>query len=339
MRIVNKLSESVWREWVCSHPQSNIFHTPEMFEVFARVRGYQPALWAALNDSDEPLALWLPVYVTLIGGPLKRITTRAILYGSLLATPGTDGQAALEALLRTYTARAGRRALFTELRNLADWSNLQPTLMSNGFVYEAHLNYLINLARPVDAMMQSIGARTRKSIRRALRDERMQVVEITQREQVKLCYNLLSQTYQAAQVPLANRSLFEAAFDVLHPKGMVKFLLVQVGDAYAAGSVELLFQNTIYGWYGGLDRAFSNYNPNELLTWYILEWGAKNGYQVYDFGGAGRPDEKYGVRDFKAKFGGELVCFGRNTCVHAPFLLRLSQWGYALYQKWLRLGA
>ena len=42
-------------------------------------------------------------------------------------------------------------------------------------------------------------------------------------------------------------------------------------------------------------------------------WGAENGYRLCNFGGAGKRDEEYGVRDFKAKFGGELICFARST--------------------------
>jgi lipid II:glycine glycyltransferase (peptidoglycan interpeptide bridge formation enzyme) len=99
--------------------------------------------------------------------------------------------------------------------------------------------------------------------------------------------------------------------------------------------VELLFKDVIYGWYGGTDRAYSAYQPNELLQWHVLQWGAENGYRLYDFGGAGKPDEDYGVREYKAKFRGELVSFGRNTLVHAPALLHLSQWGYKAYQRFI----
>jgi lipid II:glycine glycyltransferase (peptidoglycan interpeptide bridge formation enzyme) len=69
--------------------------------------------------------------------------------------------------------------------------------------------------------------------------------------------------------------------------------------------------------------------------WYILEWGVKNGYRVYDFGGAGKPGEEYGVRNFKAKFGGQLVCFGRNIYIHKPLQLKLSKLGYAIYRRFL----
>lgn len=336
MSIVRELPETIWREYLQQHPQANIFHTPEMFQVFARTKGHRPQLWAALDNDNWPLALFLPVEVTLFGGPLRPLTTRAILYGSALCTPGPEGERALAELLRAYRHAARGRALYTELRHLADQSTLQPILAAQGFTHEGHLNYLIDLDRPVEAVMEGIGARTRKNIRRALRDEQLQVEEAAQREQTARCYDLLRQTYAAAQVPLADPSLFEAAFDVLYPKGMVKFILVKVGDAYAAGSVELLFKDTIYGWYGGLDREYSRHNPNELLTWHILSWGAEHGYKVYDFGGAGKPDEEYGVREFKAKFGGALVNFGRSTCIHAPALLRLSTWGYEIYRRRLK---
>jgi lipid II:glycine glycyltransferase (peptidoglycan interpeptide bridge formation enzyme) len=70
--------------------------------------------------------------------------------------------------------------------------------------------------------------------------------------------------------------------------------------------------------------------------WHLLEWGANSEqYRVYDFGGAGKPDEEYGVRDFKAKFGGDLVNFGRNIFVHQPSLLKVSKLGYELYQRFL----
>lgn len=333
MPIVRELPETIWRDYLQQHPQANIFHTPEMYQVFARAQGYRPQFWAAVDATGWPLALFLPVEVTLFGGPLRPLTTRAILYGSLLCTPGPEGERALAELLRAYRRAARGRALYTELRHLADQSALHPLLAAQGFTHEGHLNYLIDLDRPVEAIMESIGARTRKNIRRALRDEQLRVVEVTGRDQVASVYQLLQQTYAAAQVPLAHPSLFEAAFDILYPQNMVKFILIQVGEACAAGSVELLFKDTIYGWYGGLDRAYSRHSPNELLTWSILSWGATHGYKVYDFGGAGKPEEEYGVREFKAKFGGTLVNFGRSTWIHNPALFRLSSWGYELYRR------
>jgi serine/alanine adding enzyme len=336
MQIVHHLPEDMWRDYVKNHSQGNIFHTPEMFEVFARIKRHQPTLWAVINDNNQPLVLFLPVEVTLIGGLARHLTTRAVLYGSILSDLSPIGQEALVSLLQAYRQAAKGRLLFTELRNLSNLAPLQPLLQQNGFVYEDHLDYLINLNRPTDEILQNIGQRTRKKIRKGLRDGLVHVTEVTQRAELDQWYHTLQKTYTHAQVPLADRALFEAAFDILYPQGMAKFLLAWVNGVIAACSVELPYKDTIYGWYGGSDRAYSDFYPNELLIWHILEWGTQHGYKVYDFGGAGKPDEEYGVRDFKAKFGGELVCFGRNTCIHVPRLLKLSTWGYHFYRHWLK---
>jgi serine/alanine adding enzyme len=331
-KIVNTLDEELWRQFVDQHPQGSVFHTPEMSQVFARAKGHQPTLWAAVDHSNRPLALLLPVQIRLMDGLLRRFSTRVVAYSSVLCAPGLKGKEALEMLLRVYKQEVGRRVLFTELRNLSDMSAVQPVLNGCGFVYEDHLNYLIDLDSPVEAIMQSIGKRTRKKIRRQLRRNEVTIEEVTRREQLIPWYTVLQQTYNRAQVPLADRPLFEAAFDVLHPRGMAKFLVARVDQTYAAVSAELLYKDVVYGWYGGMDRAYSNFYPNELLTWHILQWGAEHGYKVYDFGGAGRPQEEYSVRNFKAKFGGELVCYGRNICVYSQMRLKLSKLGYTAYR-------
>jgi hypothetical protein len=333
MKIIRLLDERLWQKFVDGHPLGNIFHTPEMFQVFARTEGHQPTLWAAVDHSDRPLALLLPVQITLIDGPLRRFTTRAVVYGSVLCVPGPEGREALRALLLAYKQETKKDVLFTELRNLSDLSAMQSILSDCGFVYEDHLNYLIDLNRPLEKVMQGIGSRTRKHIRRGLRKQEVLVKEITEQSQIKVCYDLIKRSYISAGVPLADQSLFEAAFEVLSPQNMVKFWLARVDEAYVAASVELLYKDVIYGWYGGVDRAYAKYVPGELLMWHILRWGVENGYKVYDFGGAGKPDEEYGVRHFKAKFGGELVCYGRNIYVHAPARLAISKMGYRIYRE------
>ncbi len=334
LKIVNTLNQNVWRQFVEQHPQGNVFHTPEMFQVFAQTQKHHPQLWAAV-EGQRILALLLPVTVTVIGGVLQQLTSRAVAYGGVLAAPGKEGEIALDFLLQSYNRRAAKRHLFTEFRHLADSTAMQGALKANGYRFEDHLNYLVDLKRSPDEVMQHIGKRTRKNIRRALRKKAVHIREANTPEDIEACYALLHKTYALAQVPLAHPSLFETTFRELRPRGMVKFLLAQAGDAYIAASVELLYKDVIYGWYGGSDRAYSKYIPNDLLMWHILEWGAKNGYRMYDFGGAGTPDQAYGVRDFKAKFGGELVCFGRNTCVHSPLKLKFSQFGYNLLRRWL----
>ena len=337
IHVVRTLPESSWRNFVNGHPHSNIFHTPEMFQVFQRTKGHRPEVWAAINANGKVLALFLPIQVTLGSRLTRFLTTRAVVYGGVLYDYSDEGKDGLDVLLQTYIQEVDRDVLFTELRNQSDLCAIQPALTNCGFAYEDHLNYLISLNRPLDDILQGLGPRTRKHVRRGLRKSEVVIEEGVLQEHVAYCYEVLQQTYAAAHVPLADRSMFEAAFDVLYPLGMIKFHLAKIGEIYVAASVDLVYKDIFYGWYGGVKREYASHTPNELLTWHILQWGALNGYRVYDFGGAGKPDEQYGVRDFKSKFGGELVNYGRNTYSHAPRRLALSKMGYWIYQQLLSL--
>jgi hypothetical protein len=335
MKIVRQLNERVWRDFVDNHPQGNVFHTPEMFQVFARAEEHQPTLWAAIDGGGHPLALLLPTKVTVLDGLFKQMTTRSIVYGGVLCEPSLDGQSALEHLLTVYNQENRQDSLFTEVRNLSDTEPFQSTLRQLGYTYEPYENFLVNLSLPVEEVWHNIKKSARKKIRRALRKDQLAIEEVCDRQQVSAWYSLLQKTYARIQVPLADLSLFQAAFDILYPQGMAQFLLGRVDDTYVASSVALLYKNVIYGWYRGFDRQYSSYLPNDLMVWHALQWGAINGYRVFDFGGAGKPGENYGPRRFKAKFGGDLVEFGRNTYVHSKLRLQLSQIGYSLYRKFL----
>ena len=336
LRPITTLDEAAWRAFLEASPQANIFLTPEMYQVFQQTRYYTPEVWAVQDRDHTIVALMMPVVISLGDRFLSWLTSRAVAYGGIAYLPSCK-EASLSVLVQAYGRARHFPALFTEIRHLSDATDIQPILQCYGFQYEDHLNFLIPLDRPPEVIFQRFKKRVRKQIRRSLREGQVTVEEVVDRSQLPTWYALLRKTYEAAQVPLAPFSLFEAIFEILVPKEMAKFFVAKVGEAWASVSLELLYRDVIYGWYGGTDRAFARYYPTELLLWHIFQWGATHNYRSYDFGGAGRPGEPYGVRDFKAKFGGTLVCFGRNPLVHSPHRLFLSRQGYFLYRKLKRL--
>lgn len=334
MRVVNDLDRDLWREFVETNPRGNIFHTPEMYDVFSRTEGHNPSVWAAMEGDDRVLALLIPVEI-VIYRRLRRLTSRSVVYGGALWDPNPDGQKGLSQLLAHYKHEVRNRNLFTEIRNLSDTDGVQPIMRRSEFFYEDHLNYLIDLNRPPDEIMEGMRKRTRKHISSGIRKGDVTVQAVESRRFLSDCYALIEKAYRRARIPVAPSSLFESAFDVLCSKGMALFLLARVEDIPVAASVELLYKDVVYGWYSGMDRSYSSYTPNEMLMWHILRWGSEHGYRIYDFGGAGKPDEDYGVRRFKSKFGGELVSYGRNTYVGSRFYLRLSEFAYEAARRLL----
>lgn len=332
MRLVRELEVEPWRRFVEGNELGNVFHTPEMFEVFSRAARHEPELWAVVADDEEVVALFTPVRVSLAGPPLRGLTSRAIAYGGVACEPGDRGIRALRRLVRDYNASARHRALFTELRNLEEPNGIRTDLEQMGFAYEEHLNFVVPVEGDLDETFRRVSPSTRKRLRRAHRAGTVTVNEVQDRAELTDWYTVLRKTYRHARVPLADASLFEAAFDVLVPSGMIRFFAARVEGEIVACSAELCFKDTVYGWYGGTDRGFSRYIPNDVLTWHVIEWAHTNGYRKYDFGGAGTPGREYGVRDFKAKFGGALVEPGRFTAVHAPVRFAMSKFAYRVYQ-------
>ena len=334
MKVVRTLPEADWRSFVDQHPKGNIFHTPEMFRVFSYTNGYSPELWAAVDLDGEILALLLPIKITMLEGLLHRFTTRAVVYGSVLCAPRRQGQEALAELLHAYNQETKGRLLFTELRNLSDMGALQPILNEQGFVYADHLNYLVDLNRSISEIWKSIRPNARRNIRRA-RKLGVRIEEVNDTSEITVIYSILKRVYKRIRVPLPDLTLFQSAFEVLQPQGMLRLFSAKVNDIEIGVLTLLIYKGVVTYWYTGTLREYTSYRAGDLLVWNTLELGNQDGYHTFDFGGGGRPEEKYGVRDFKAKFGGCLVNFGRNTRVHAPIRLKLSQEGYGLIRRFL----
>ncbi len=334
LRVVGHLDENVWREFVQSNPRANIFHTPEMFQVFARARGCRPTLWAAVDGQDRVLALFLPVQMTVLNGLFRLLTTRAVVFGGPLAVPGEEGRRALAVLLQAYHRSVKRTVLFTELRNVCDLSDLQPVLSDSGFASEGHLNFLIDVSRPEAELWQQINSGARRNIQKAAKSG-VGVEELSDPKELPAAYAVLRNVYKRIQVPLPDLSLFQAALDVLRPAGMLRILVARQNGATLGVLFLLVHKGMATYWYTGCLREHSSLRPADLLVWSALQSCKQLNCHTYDFGGAGRLDEEYGVRDFKAKYGGRLVNYGRNVCTHAPWRFKLSRTGFQLVRRFL----
>lgn len=81
----------------------------------------------------------------------------------------------------------------------------------------------------------------------------------------------------------------------------------------------------LYEWFVcGRDGEWKSIFPSSLATYAGIRYAAEHGCARFDMMGAGKPDEAYGVRDFKARFGGKEVEHGRFLCVTKPVLYKIG---------------
>lgn len=250
-------------------------------------------------------------YVQKDGGKLKQFfSRRAIINGGpYLAEDITDTEVA-ELLERCKSGMKGK-CIYVETRNFESYSEYKDVFKSVGFEYEPHYNFKIDTSS-IETVREHLGKSRKRDIRTSLRDG-AEIVEAQNIDEVRELYLLLQNLYRTkVKTPLFPFVFFEQLF---HSE-FGKILLVKSDGAILGGTVLVCGSNTIYEWFVcGLENNAGGIYPSTLATYGGIQYAATHGYKCFDMMGAGAPgDGGYGVRDFKAKFGGELVEFGRFKC-------------------------
>ena len=131
--------------------------------------------------------------------------------------------------------------------------------------------------------------------------------------------------------PLPAFDFFKRLFEM---DSIFKFLLIKYNDQVIGGIVCPIYKDTISEWYiCGEDGKHNNIYPSVLATWAPIDYAMNNKLNFFDFLGAGKPNEDYGVRDFKSKFGGDLVENGRFEKIHKPIQFKIAKFGLNIIQK------
>jgi len=330
----NRVSFEKWRDTVWKHPQGNVFQTPYMHRVYSEAEGVEP-ISTFLMQKDEIVALMQGALQYFASGLARR---NVVTGGPLVVSEQTD--AMLSAFLNEYDAWVRNDVIYTQIRNSFATTDVQPIFSENEFDYEDHLNIVVDLTRSEDTLWQDVHSKRRNEIRRAYK-EGTTVEEVTSRDDLLECYAILQEVYEQARLPLPHESLFLSAWEQSEDSVGLK-VFAAVNEKKIIGTMfTLYFRDCLYDWYAGSYRVHYKKYPNDLLPWEIFLWGKRNGFRVFDFGGAGKPGVPYGVRDFKKKFGGTLVNFGRYRKVHQPLKMRLAEYGFKTwrYLKRYQIGA
>jgi serine/alanine adding enzyme len=329
--VINLLShwESLrggWDEFVADHPKGSVFHTSEMIRVFQSAKRHSVLPLAALDGDGRIIALLVAVRVQTLPDPIGRFSSRSIMYAEPLCRDSQAGAEALAKLIARHDAETQRRVLFTEVRPLEAPGVERTALEDHGYEYLEYLNYVVDVTQSPDLLWTDLHKSARRKIRQCER-RGIEIREVPTATGVNELYGLLQLSFAHAQVPLADRSLFEAAAAVLGPRGMVRLFAAYDADTPRAMDLLLIYKKRVYVWYGGLAR-MPGVSPCAILRWHELRWAHENGFAIYDTGGAGWPNVAYGVRDYKSIFGGQLVKYGRYRKVHSRWKMALAERAY-----------
>lgn len=322
----NNIGEE-WDHFVQKCDNANAFQKSVLFDFYKDTNEFKPFYCIARNPSKKIIGGFLFVIQRKSNQFPEKYFRRSLIIGGPLIDDKSDR--VLDGLLKVYNDFTKNKAIYSEIRNLNSWSDHIDVFLKNRFKYEAHLNYQISLKnRDVVAAFSSS---KRRQIRKAQKYG-ASIIENPDIEQVKEFYYILEDLYKLRiNKPLPNWQFFESFYDNLVLKGHGKYLLVHFDGKVIGGIMLPLYQKKmVYEWYvAGMDRDYKHAYPSVLATWAGIKFAMGNGYDAFDFMGAGVPSHSYGVREFKSKFGGQILNYGRFINSH----YRLFHWGIKLFLK------
>lgn len=318
-----------WDILVKVSPVATWFQTREAFGFFNSLSSFETFVVGI-----ESLGVLKGLVVGCIqkdGGKVMRFfSRRAIILGGPLFSEDIEEEE-LTALLTAVKDNLRKKAIYIETRNFNDYSRWRRVFEGCGFDYEPHFDIHVD-ATTLKVVNQHLGKSRKRDIRVSLRDGASLVISPTLK-QVRDYYSILSDLYRTKiKTPLPQLEYFEKLFEV----PSAKFFLVEYNDVIIGGSVCVgLMGKAVYEMYVcGKDKDYEGIFPSEMATYAGLQYAAENDYLFFDMMGAGKPDDGgYGVRDFKLKFGGELLEQGRFVCVCNELLYGIGKLGVKMMKK------
>lgn len=357
LRIVtyDEIDKLEWGRLVRESETGTWFQSPEAYMLFASMPDlFMPFAIAVerVNDltNERKLRAVCVGYVTKERSGLKQFfTRRAIVNGGVcVANDATNEEVnALLCALKSslLLGRDGVGSpIYIETRNFNDYSKWRGAFERAGFGYKKHLNFHIDCTDK-EAMWERLSEVRRRQVKKAISNGVEIKSEGISEAEIREWYQILKDLYaKKVKTPLFPLEFFLS----FYRKDIGKYLLVKYRGKVIGGMMIVVKElenervselgkgerGCVYEWYiCGLDNEYREQYPSVMANWAAMEYANEHGLARFDVMGAGVPGVPYGVRDFKAEFGGELVEQGRFLCVCKPWLYRLGTFVVKLMKR------
>ena len=325
----NQIDRQQWNELVKTSETGTWFQSPEAYDFYASLPTLMEPFVYAL-ESNQKLCAVCVGYVTKEPNPIAQFFTRRaiIVGGPVVAADCARGD--VMDLLYTIRKDLQSKAIYIETRNFNDFSPWKEAFSTAGFTYKPHLNFHFDCTDR-EEMFARLSETRKRQINKAQKNG--VVIEQAQTEQeITDWYAILLDLYRRkVKTPLFPLSFFLEFFR--QKRGI--YLLVQMDGKVIGGIMcPIKEQQCIYEWFVcGMDNQYKPLSPSVMATWAAMEYAYTHHLARFDIMGAGEPGIPYGVRDFKAEFGGQLVEYGRFLFICKPMLYRLGSWGVKLLKR------
>lgn len=329
IKLLTELDENMFNrldEFVTNHPHGNFFQSPQAFNFYKSFTNIRPSYIIA-HENDEIIACLLYILMKEPNSIKGYFSRRIISEGGPLIAE--DDSFILSKIISELDKHI-KDTIYVEFRNFTDPSKHKKVFNNHDYDFIEHLNYIVNIDS-YEQVRANLSKSKKRQINKSIKNG-AEIVEAKSVKEVITLYKILADLYkEKVKKPLPPIEFFTHFFDM---ENLGKYFLIKLNGEIIGGIMCPIYKQTIYEWYVcGEDDKYKDIYPSVLATWAPIEYAANNGLKYFDFLGAGKPDEDYGVREFKSKFGGQLVNYGRFRKINNKFLYRLGEIGIKILGK------
>lgn len=332
MRIIEgeHIDPVLWSDLVKQSPLATWFQTQEAYAFFDDLSFLEA--FAIAVESEGRLKGLVAGYIQKDGGKIKQFFSRRaiVVGGPLLSDEITNEE--LSFLLSALIKKLQRKAIFIETRNFNDYSRWHSVFEQSRFDYEPHYDVQVDTSS-MELVNSKLDRNRRRNIKKAL-DNGVVIDEKPSAEDLKQLYSMLEELYTTkVKTPLFPFEFFEKLRNI----SSSRFFLAKNAEGQLLGGLICveLEHRAVYAWLAcGDDYNYKSLSPSVMVNYAGVSYAAREGIPRFDFMGAGKPDDGgYGVRDFKLKFGGDLVEYGRYVHVCNRLLFSIGKLAVRILKK------
>ncbi len=317
-----------WQKLIERSTNVCFFQTPECYDFYASLSFVNPIVYAI--SEDDILKGLICGYITIDKRKFKnQFSQRAIIPGGVLLDNNISSDS-LKRLLDYTIKQLRKKTIYIEFRNYNNYYDFIQIFKSAGFDYKEHFNYQLNLSDGYSSIKHFSKSKQRQI--RIAEKRGIQLVETVDEKDILDFYSILEDLYMNK----IKHPIFPIEFFYELVKTSFGKIWVVKKDKIVIGGIALaeLSGKVVYEWFiCGEDKKYKNCYPSVMATWAGIRYAVNRGCYRFDFMGAGEPGKNYGVRDFKAKFGGELVEHGRFLYICKPIKYTIGKFAIKIL-KW-----
>ncbi len=327
---VDKPYKEIWNNFISLHPDGNIFQTTYYADLFSNQNRFLPVFVLLFDDNNQIKGVLSGIIQYQFHNFLKYLTSRCIIIGGPLVI--NNDQKLTREILTAFDEFIRKKVIYTQIRNLINQRENTTIFTELKYQDVSHLNIIVDLSADEETLWTNIHKQKRYEIRRAIK-EGIIIEPISDYSDLQKSYNILKSVYNRIKLPIFPFNVFQNAFDQLRNLNMACFFGAYLNGKLIGTMYTLCYKGRIFDFFSGFDHSYKKYYPNSLIPWSVFLWGKKNKMSIFDWGGAGKPDQHYGVRDYKSKYGGSMDNYGRFIKINNNFLYFLAQNTFLTWRK------